>query len=92
VSRDSFKVKVLSAAEQIVDLVEKLSQKPLTSFVKKLLKASLQIAIANPKKASIVCSMLEQFIAYVYKHATPDIAAGLVADARRIQAVIGCGV
>ena len=92
VGRDSFKVKVLSAAEQIVDLVEKLSQKPLTSFVKKLLKASLQIAIANPKKASIVCSMLEQFIGYVYKHATPDIAAGLVADAQRIQAVIGCGV
>ena len=92
VGRDSFKVKVLSAAEQIVDLVEKLTQKPLTSQVKKLLKAVLQIAIANPKKAGIVCGILEQFIGYVYKHATGDLAAGLVADARRIQAVIGCGI
>lgn len=92
IGRDSFKVKVLGAAEQIVDLVEKLTQKPLTSQVKKLLKAVLQIGIANPKKASILCSVLEQFIAYVYKHATGDLAAGLVADARRIQAVIGCSM
>jgi uncharacterized repeat protein (TIGR03803 family) len=92
IGRDSFKVKVLSAAEQIVDLVEKLTAKPLTSQVKKLLKGVLQIGIANPKKAGIVCSILDQFIAYVYKHATGDLAAGLVADARRLQAVIGCSM
>jgi uncharacterized repeat protein (TIGR03803 family) len=92
VSRDSFKVKVLSAAEQIVDLVEKLPGTRFEPMVKKLLKTVLQAAIANPKKATIVCYVLEQFISYVTKHAAadPTLANALIVDARRIQAVIGC--
>jgi uncharacterized repeat protein (TIGR03803 family) len=93
IGRDSFKVKVLSAAEQIVDLVEKLRGTSLNSTVKKILTLVLQAAIANPKKATIVCSVLESFIANVNKYAStnPTLANALIADARRIQAVIGCG-
>ncbi len=92
VSKDSFKVKVLSAAEQIVDLVEQLRGMPLHSTVKKLLTVVLQSAIANPKKATFVCSVMDQFISYVNKHAgsNPTLANELIANARRIQAVIGC--
>jgi hypothetical protein len=52
----------------------------------------LQAAIAKPKKASIVCNVLESFIAHVSKYASndPTQANELIADARRIQAVIGC--
>jgi uncharacterized repeat protein (TIGR03803 family) len=93
VGRDSFKVKVLSAAEQIVDLVEDLRRgTQLSPLVKKILTVVLQAAIANPKKASLVCSVLENFISYVNKYASsnPAHASALIADARRIQAVIGC--
>jgi uncharacterized repeat protein (TIGR03803 family) len=92
VGRDSFKVKVLSAAEQIVDLVEQLRRTPLNPLVKKILTVVLQAAIANPKKAWIVCSVLENFIAHVSKYASgdPTLANALIEDARRIQAVIGC--
>jgi hypothetical protein len=92
IGRDSFKVKVLSAAEQIVDLVEKLRGMPLNSTVKKVLTTVLQAAIANPKKAALVCSVLDSFIASVNKYVAtnPTLANALIADARRIKAVIGC--
>ena len=69
IARGSFKVKVLSAAEQIVDLVEKLRGTSLNSLVKKILTVVLQAAIANPKQASLVCSVLESFISNVNKYA-----------------------
>ena len=90
VSSGSFTVKVLSAAEQIVALIEKLRGMPLSSSIKKLLLSYLEIALANPKKVSLVCNTLDYFIVFVNKHASPSLKPVLIADARRIQAVLGC--
>jgi uncharacterized repeat protein (TIGR03803 family) len=85
-----FSVKVLSAAEQIVGLIEKLRGMPLSSVIKKLLVGYLETAAANPKHATLVCTTLDYFLSFAKRYASPTQYAALLADVRRIQTVLGC--
>jgi HYR domain len=85
-----FSVKVLSAAEQLVALVEKLRGMPISSVIKTLLVGYLETALANPKKVSLVCTTLDYFVSFVKRYASPTLQPVLIADTRRIQAVLGC--
>jgi hypothetical protein len=94
----TFTVTVLDAVDQLRDLVNKvktlpslsdLSQKQLKSDLQKLLKLAQQ-NVTNPTSA---CGSLGSFIQKVQANVPPITsaeAADLVADARRIEAVIGC--
>jgi uncharacterized repeat protein (TIGR03803 family) len=90
VATGKFTVKVLSAAEQIVGLIEKLRGMPLSSVIKKLLVGYLETAAANPRHATLVCTTLDYFLSFAKKYVSPAQYTALVADVRRIQTVLGC--
>ena len=91
-----FTVKVKSASEQIVDLVNRLRAYLKLAALADPLAADLQTASARliQKKPQLACTALNVFIAAVKltssKYLTAAQKGDLVADATRIRAVIGC--
>ena len=92
----SFTVMVKSASTQLTDLQAKVQSLPLDPTPRKNLQSILQNAQAAADKGNIpaACDKLTSFVSQVQalsgkKVATPD-ADGLLVDARRIMAVLGC--
>lgn len=90
----SFLVTVRGAAEQLVDLIERLRRMPLHPAVEARLLASLREGLDDPRRTAIVCRALRGFAALVNVHAGRSIpeplAQQLIGDAVRIRGVIGC--
>lgn len=88
----SFNVKVLGAADQIVNLIEYVRGVPIPDTQKAQLISVLQNALAS--SPSTACSLLTKAISIVKgvpATALPsDKAARIIADLTRIKAVIGC--
>jgi hypothetical protein len=93
-STSTFDVTVLGAAEQLVELVEKLKRMPLSAAARARLLNALTEALAQPRKVTVVCRVLRVFAAVVQLHSgrtiPADLAAELIADAARIRAVLAC--
>lgn len=88
----SFNVKVLGAADQIVNLIEYVRGMPIPDAQKAQLISMLQNALSS--SPSTVCSLLTRAISIVKAVPTTtlssDKAAHILADLTRIKAVIGC--
>ena len=92
----SFTVTVKSVGTQLTDLQAKVQSLPLDPTARKNLQSILQNAQAAAGKGDIpaTCDKLTSFVSQVQalsgkKFATPA-ADGLLIDARRIMAVLGC--
>jgi hypothetical protein len=89
-----FNVRIKGAAEQIVDLIQLASGRPLPPQLKARLLAALLTALADPRKVPIACLALNIFIQMVQSEPPsvipPALKTQLIADANRIKAVIGC--
>ena len=87
-----FNIKVLSAPEQMVNLIQYVRGTSLTDTQKAQLISVLQNAINTKKPA--VCGLLSKLIQAVRavpaKNLSADRASQIVADLTRIMAVIGC--
>jgi uncharacterized repeat protein (TIGR03803 family) len=88
-ARGSFTVKVLSAAEQLVNLLEKIRRMPLSPTIRTLLISTLNTALADPKKTQLVLDVLKLLTAVIKLRCPADVAASLITDINRIRAVIG---
>jgi hypothetical protein len=92
-SSGTFVVRVLSAPEQIVKLIEFLKSTTLPPPLETRLIVTLQRALSAPN-GHVACGALDRFIAAL--ESTPgtqipaDMATGLIADATRIGAVLSC--
>jgi hypothetical protein len=86
-------VKVLSAPEQIVRLIQLLKGSSLPPSLETRLVVTLE-HVLSAEKAHVACGALDRFIDAL--ESTPgtqisaDVATGLMADARRIGAVMAC--
>jgi hypothetical protein len=89
VASGSFTVKVLSAAEQLVNLLEKIRRMPLSPTIRTTLINILNKALADPRQMQIVLDVLKLLEAAVKLRCPADVAASLITDIRRIRAVIG---
>jgi len=89
VATGQFSVKVLSAAEQLVNFLEKLRRIPLSPTIRTLLINTLNKALANPKSTQIVIDVLKLLEATIKLRCPADVATSLLTDIRRIRAVIG---
>jgi hypothetical protein len=90
----TFTVTVRGVAEQIVDLIEQLRRMPLQPAVEARLIATLNDALADPRRSTRLCRVLNAFSVLVQLYRgrgiPAEVAATLAADAKRIRAVIGC--
>jgi uncharacterized membrane protein len=90
----AFHVTVRGAEAQLVDLIERLRRMPLSSAARAQLLASLQEALKNPRKTTVVCKALRLFEIVVRVLAGRSIptavATELITDSVRIRGVIGC--
>jgi hypothetical protein len=93
---DTFNVRVRGAVEQIVSLIDKTRLYLDLPLLEAALKARLEEAAAALLKKSTLsaCRALNLFIAAVTRMPSSQLSAversELIADAGRIQVVIGC--
>jgi uncharacterized repeat protein (TIGR03803 family) len=90
VSQGSFTVKVLGAAQQIANLIEKIRKMPLPTTIKNALISILQKALSYPGGSQLICDFLKNLISVAKLKVPAALAAEISADATRIRAVIGC--
>ncbi len=90
----TFTVTVLGAAEQIASLIESINDAPLPSELRRPLVRFLENALNVPARGMAACRMLDVFVAVVRvktgRQIPVDDADRLIADASRIQNVLGC--
>jgi hypothetical protein len=92
-SRD-FTAMVLGAPEQIVQLIEYVKGVTIPSVYQTQLLDFLTKVLSDPRNTPYACRTLDYFIAAVKLRRGTAIAAAkadrMIADARRIKAVLGC--
>jgi flagellin-like hook-associated protein FlgL len=93
-SSGSFTVTVLGAAEQIANLIEAVKGAAIPPRLRTPLVTFLERALGKPRRQMVACRVLDVFIAFVQARTGAQIpseeADQLVADATRIQSVLGC--
>jgi Tol biopolymer transport system component len=90
----SFQVRVSSAADLIVQLIERLRGMPLPPRLRAQLLLVLQTVLANPQNLATACRALDVLIALVRSQAGRAIPVAtadlIIADATAIRVVLGC--
>jgi alpha-tubulin suppressor-like RCC1 family protein len=91
-SSGSFQVTARGAPDQIVDLIEGTTARPLPALVEARLVAHLERVLADARNRTTACRALNAFIVFVRLQTGRmiGIANQLTADATRIKAVLGC--
>ncbi len=89
----SFTVTVVGAAQQLSDLaIAVQGVRNGHSLARKVARAEAALAMGRTRRACrILASFTRQVSAEGHRSIPSDVALTLIADARRIQAVIGCG-